>query len=175
MIFRVDLSARFVSRTGDAVSWPRPAGSLTARVFYNGGSVPLRVGTRLSLWKCVLSFSHSSVSPSLSGLPQLEPRALTVISPFHHPTVFPNPDRSHIYSVDSFIRWFIARQCSHPVCTLTRNHTPCLVSHTPQWLVICFLQPERLSFLTVEGCRQAFTLLSVHLHQFNTIQSNCPI
>ncbi len=43
----------------------------------------------ITLWRCVLSFSRSSVSPSLPGLPQLEPQALTVVSPFQHPTVFP--------------------------------------------------------------------------------------
>ncbi len=64
---------------GDTVSWLRPTGSLTARVFYNGGSAPLQVSTRLSL---------SLVSSSLPGLSQLELRTLTVICPFHHPSVF---------------------------------------------------------------------------------------
>ncbi len=81
-----------------------------------------------------LSLSRSSVSPSLPRLSQLEPHTLTMISPSYPPTVFPNPYRSHIYSVDSFILWFMARQCSHQVCMLTRKHTPSLVSHTPLWL-----------------------------------------
>ncbi len=112
---------------------------VSARAFCNSESAPLQVSTRSSV--CVrarkqkfLSLSLVCPSVSLSGLPQLEPRAITAISPFHNPMVFPNPDSSHIYFVDSFIRWFMARQCSHLVCTLTRNHTPSLVGHTPKWL-----------------------------------------
>ncbi len=68
-----------------------------------------------------LSFSSVSLSVlSLPSLPQLGPHVLTAVSPFHHPTVFLNPDKGHFYSVDSFSRQFIARQYSHPT-TLTRK------------------------------------------------------
>ncbi len=64
--------------------------------------------TRLSLSQSV------SVSSSLSGLPQ-RPRALIAICPFHRPTVFPHPDRSRIYSVDS--GWLKAVAWSSPYCS----------------------------------------------------------
>ena len=102
----------------------------------------------IALGVCSLVLSCSSVSPSLSGLPQLELRALTVVSPFHYPTVFPNPDacRSHIYSVDSFTRWFIARQCSHQVFHVhTESNTLSGRSH-----------PSVASYLTVSSRRSGY-------------------
>ncbi len=39
----------------------------------------------------------------------------------------------------------------------------------------CLLQPERKANLTVEDCCLAFTLLSIHHRQFNSVQSNCAI
>ncbi len=119
---RIDLSA-VRSSVRDAASWgwlPRPAGSLTVGAFYSSGSVPLQV----SRLRCCLSCS--SVSPSvlsLPSLPQLGPRALPAVGPFHHSVVLPNPDKGHFYSVDSFIRQFIARQCSHP------NHAHTELNH----------------------------------------------
>ncbi len=137
------------------------------------------VGSRAGQYRSEGVFSRSlslvcqlvSFRPSSAGAPRPN-----CAHPFPSTLVFPNPDRNHIYSFDSSIRWFIARKkCSHPFYTLTRNHTPSLVSHTPQWLATCLLQPERQSILTAEGCRLAFTLLFIHLHQFNSIQLNCPM
>ncbi len=97
--------------------WHAPQGSRlqepsTAVVQFPCRSVPRGVSLSFSLvCQPVLS---------LSGLPQLGPRTLAAVSLFHHPTVLPDPDKGHFYSVDSFIRQFKARQCSHPI-TLTRK------------------------------------------------------
>ncbi len=92
---------------------PRPTGIPTARAFYSGGSIS---GQSLEVSLSFLLVSLSILS--LPGLPQLGPRALAAFSPFQHPTGPPNPDKGHFYSVDSFIRQFIARQYSYPT-TLT--------------------------------------------------------
>ena len=66
-----------------------------------------------SLEVCSLVFSLvcQSVSswPTSAGAP-----GPNCGQPFPTPHGVPNPERSHIYSVDPFIQWFIARQCSHP-------------------------------------------------------------
>ena len=81
-----------------------------------------------------------------------EPRALAATRPLGHSLAVPHPYERHVYFVDSFIRW----------TTLRPNHTlsPTLSGHTPQWLAIYL-------FLPAEDCRLAFTLLSVHVRQFN--------
>ncbi len=104
----VDLSPRIVSRTPSqretqlpGCRLPRPTGSLAARVFYNGGSVPPQVSIfEMSFFLLV----RQSVCPLSSRPSSAGSRALTAVGPFHHSTVLPDPDKGHFDSVDSFIR-----------------------------------------------------------------------
>ena len=116
------------------------------------------------------SFVHSSVPGIARSFPvqpiSAEPRTLAAICPLGHPSVCSHPDRSHVYSVDSFIQCSWQGNVHISLHAHTRSHA--------QWLANCLLQPEQLSVLTFEGCHLAFSLLLTHLHQFNKIQSNCP-
>ncbi len=122
-----------------------------------------------------LSLIRQSVL-SLHGLPQLEPRVPAAVGPLHHPKVLSNPDKGHFYSVDSFIWQLKAYAMAHVQPRSHRNELPLgLVTPSSGSRSNCLLQPDRLANLTVESCRQAFTLMFIHLHQVNSMQSNCAI
>ncbi len=111
---------------------------------------------------------------SLPGLPQLQPRALAAVAPLRDPKVLSNPDKGHFSSVDSFIWQFKAQAMAHIQPRSHGNESPLgSVTLFSGYQSNSHLQPERLATLTVEGCRLAFVLMFIHLHQFNPIQSNC--
>ncbi len=104
------LSVRFLGRPlTRSHGSPHPAGSLILQELLERW-----VGSPVGQYSSLLLISlYLTVVSSQSGLSQLKPRTLAGICPLHHPSVQPNPDRSHIYSVDSFIQCFMARQWSH--------------------------------------------------------------
>ncbi len=116
---------------------PHPAGSLTARVAKTVGRLPCR--------PVLATTTHLSVISSLSGLSQLKPRTLAAMCPLHHPSVLPNPDRSHIYSVDSFIQCFMQSNGHISLHAHTESHALFLFGHTPQWLTVSFSRSGYLS------------------------------
>ncbi len=87
------------------------------------------------------------------------PHALAATRPLGHSPAFPHPDERHVYFVDSFIG------CTSQGNARTKSHALTLSGHTPQWLAI--YHP-----LMVKGCRLAFTLSLVHVHQFSRLDSN---
>ncbi len=91
------------------------------------------------------------------------PRALAASRPLGHSPAFPHPDKRHVYFVDSFI------SCTSQGNAQMKSHVLTLSGHTPQRLGI-------YHSLMVEGCRLAFTLFLVHVHQFTWFSrsaSNC--
>ena len=80
--------------------FPRPTGSLTARILVNGGSAPPRVSTSF-LDLC--QSSPGTVPPFLHWLVSAGPRALAETRPLGHSPAFPHPKERHFYFVDSFI------------------------------------------------------------------------
>ena len=87
-------------RRGGGVLFPRPTGSLTARVLVNGGSALLRGSTSLLV---LHQSSPGTARPLSHQLVSAEPRALTATRPLSHSPVFPHPDVKRVYLVDSFI------------------------------------------------------------------------
>ncbi len=130
---------------------PRPMGSLTARVLGDGGSAPPRVSTLPSSFVSRLG----SRIRSLTGSSQQSPTPWLRLAPSATPRRFPIQTKG--------MSTLLTRLFGvHDRTTLIRNHmlSPTLSGHTPQWL-------PNYSVLMVEGCGLAFTLLLVHVHQFN--------
>ncbi len=131
VLYSDTLSAR------DVGLFPRPTGSLTARVLVNGGSALPRVSTSLLVLRqsspgIARLFSHWLVSAG--------PRAPAATRPLGLSLVFPHLDVRRVYLVDSFI----ARNPHNNSHTSSRALT--LSGHTFRgWLTF--------SILTVEGRR----------------------
>ncbi len=148
-----------LSERRGCASVPHPTGSLTARVLGDSGSAPPRVSTTLPS-----SFFSQCLGPrvrSLTGSSQQSPTPWLRLAPLATPQRFPIQTKGMSIQLTRLFGL-------HDRTTLTRNHTlsSTLSGHTPQWLAI-------YHFLTVEGCRLAFTLLLVHVHQFNWLASHC--
>ena len=136
------------------------SGGCACRVcFCLGGLVGSPAGQYSTL---VLRRSMSGTArPFPHRLVSAGPRALAATHPLGHSPAFPHPDERHVYFVDSFI------VCTSQGHARMKSHTlsPRPVTPLSGYLVW-------LTALTVEGCRLAFTLSLVHVHQFSRLASN---
>ena len=89
---RARVAAFFIRAHSQRKKWafPRPTGSLTARVLVNGGSALPRVSTCLLLFSSSVSRHLGTARLVLHRLASAEPRALTATRNLGHSPVFPH-------------------------------------------------------------------------------------
>ncbi len=99
---RARASTFFIRTHSQRGTWlfPRPTGSLTARVLMDGGSAPPWVSTSFLV---LCQSSPETARPLLHRLASAGPRALAATRPLGHSPAFPHPNERHFYFVGSFI------------------------------------------------------------------------
>ena len=101
--------------------FPRPTGSLTARILMNGGSAPPRVSTSFLV---LHQSSPGTARPLSHQLVSAEPRALIATRPLGHSPAFPHRDVKRVYLVDSFIARVPQNNAQTTSLALPRMVTP---------------------------------------------------
>ncbi len=144
-------SIRTHSQRETWVSGPCPTGLLTARVLGDGGSAPPRVST----------LSSSCVSPF-----PLPARLSRAPRPGCDSPSWPPLGASPSRRKACLLRWLI---CSVYIMTGQRSHIMTGQRSHEITRSLCSVTPLYLFSLTVEGCCLTFTLLLVHVHQFNRL------